>query len=380
MAGDTETTKRTAAATKFWSAVKVEPVEIALNSGVGLTLRAYRMDDEITPADVSGRDRRRRDAAAPVAVTTDEEIRGVRRRGARRRRARPPSSRTTTTTRSRREDEDDEDEDEDEASRTRRPEEVPVFLTHAGKLLLFQRRGLVEFVRSGAGNDLTQLDTWTKLVDGVRAGTSCPAGRGLVRARPRRGEPARRPRRWDPTLLIEAGEVARDLAYALRIAGVLALSPGSRWTTSTRRCAPRSTAGSAAFMARRTAARKSGHRPQVWAGARLSARSLRLWTGATDPLPGSISPWHTTCVPGGGRRRGARARVLRSGLGGTSRPTGAAGSTADVRRRRRRGPAAATSARSATTRPATPSSARCSPSGPAARAASPSPPTATTTR
>src|SRR3954451_2023013 len=55
MAGDSETPKRTATATKFWSGVNVEPVEIALNSGVGYTLRAYRMDNEITPADVSGR-------------------------------------------------------------------------------------------------------------------------------------------------------------------------------------------------------------------------------------------------------------------------------------------------------------------------------------
>ena len=33
---------------------------------------------------------------------------------------------------------------------------------------------------------------------------------------------------WDPTLIIEAGEVSRDLAYALRLPAVLdMLSPGS---------------------------------------------------------------------------------------------------------------------------------------------------------
>src|SRR3546814_15505403 len=33
--------------------------------------------------------------------------------------------------------------------------------------------------------------------------------------------------------------------------------------------------------------RKSGHKPQAWVGAPLSARSLLSWTGATDPERGA---------------------------------------------------------------------------------------------
>src|SRR5215467_9006973 len=48
-------TGRTSATDAFWDGVRVDVVEIALPGGVGYTLRAYRMSDEITPADVSGR-------------------------------------------------------------------------------------------------------------------------------------------------------------------------------------------------------------------------------------------------------------------------------------------------------------------------------------
>ncbi|BCB80001.1 hypothetical protein Pflav_064110 [Phytohabitans flavus] len=48
---------------------------------------------------------------------------------------------------------------------------------------------------------------------------------------------------WDFNLLIEAGEAARDLAYALRLTPVLtALSPGHLSMTLTRHFVPRQVA------------------------------------------------------------------------------------------------------------------------------------------
>jgi hypothetical protein len=119
----------------------------------------------------------------------------------------------------------DEDEDEDEAG----DEEVPAFLSHRGKLLLFKTpESLVSFVRSGAPNDLSQLDSWNELSERVEPADIAPLDEDtyeldLVVENLRGGRDT-----WDPTLLIEAGEVARDLAYALRLPAVLdMLSAGS---------------------------------------------------------------------------------------------------------------------------------------------------------
>src|SRR5262249_20009180 len=53
--GDAEA-ERTRAADRFWTSVRIDPIEIALPSGVGYTLRAYRQNTDVTPADVSGRE------------------------------------------------------------------------------------------------------------------------------------------------------------------------------------------------------------------------------------------------------------------------------------------------------------------------------------
>ena len=37
---------------ELWEEVRIEPVEIALPGGVGITLRAYRMSSELTPTEV----------------------------------------------------------------------------------------------------------------------------------------------------------------------------------------------------------------------------------------------------------------------------------------------------------------------------------------
>src|SRR5262249_24990562 len=62
-----------------------------------------------------------------------------------------------------------EDEAEEEAAEPD-DEEVPLFLSHKGKLLLFKSpEGLVEFIRSNAPHDLTQLKDWKKLVGKVKS-------------------------------------------------------------------------------------------------------------------------------------------------------------------------------------------------------------------
>ena len=48
--------RRTSQVEAFWKRVEIDPVEIALPGGVGYTLRAYRMDTDVTPSDYSGRE------------------------------------------------------------------------------------------------------------------------------------------------------------------------------------------------------------------------------------------------------------------------------------------------------------------------------------
>ncbi|MFR9776987.1 DNA primase [Micromonospora sp. MS34] len=226
----------------LWDELRIDPVEIALPSGTGFTLRAYRPARELTPTDVAERDQddpflaRRQVVEAEddeevvildeeFAALTGDEDEDERPEGRRRGRAEAVDEEAETD-----EDDTDEDEaDEDEADDAAGDEEVPVFLSHRGKLLLFKTpESLVSFVRSGAPNDLSQLDSWNELSDRVEPDDITPLDEDtyeldLVVENLRGGHDA-----WDPTLLIEAGEIARDLAYALRLPGVLdMLSAGS---------------------------------------------------------------------------------------------------------------------------------------------------------
>ncbi|MFG1776241.1 DNA primase [Micromonospora sp. NPDC049051] len=220
----------------LWDELRIDPVEIALPAGTGYTLRAYRPARELTPTDVTERDQddpflARRQAAEEededdetlvildeevaqeFAESDEEEAKGRRRDATDDKDAEADS-----------EDETD-DEDEDDAG----DEEVPVFLSHRGRLLLFKTpESLVSFIRSGAPNDLSQLDSWNELSERVEPADIAPLDEDiyeldLVVENLRGGHDT-----WDPTLLIEAGEVARDLAYALRLPAVLdMLSAGS---------------------------------------------------------------------------------------------------------------------------------------------------------
>lgn len=246
---DADATTSAAPDRSLWEDVRIDPVEIALPGGVGYTLRAYRMSDEVTPTDVSGREeedlfaQRARQAESEDEADllldegfTDEDLDAGQeppRRGGRGRAGDLVDDEEPVEDATMSAEDEEEPADEEEATdeiEEAEPEEVPVFLSHQGKLLLFNSpEALVGFVRSGAPNDLAQLDTWSELVDRIEPTDIVPLEEDsyeldLVVENLRGGHDA-----WDPTLLIKAGEVARDLGYALRLHSVLeALAPGSR--------------------------------------------------------------------------------------------------------------------------------------------------------
>jgi hypothetical protein len=225
----------------LWEEVRIDPVEIALPAGTGYTLRAYRLSTELTPTDTAVRDdddlfaaRSRaadEDDDDETVVILDEEFLDEDDPRPGRHHGRTDHEELAVV-----EDEVDdealaeqEEEAEEEEEEGEEGEEVPVFLTHRGKLLLFRSaEALVSFLRSGAPNDLAQVDTYPTLVERVQPEDVAPLDEDsyeldLVVENLRGGHDS-----WDPTLIIEAGEVARDLAYALRLPAVLdMLSPGS---------------------------------------------------------------------------------------------------------------------------------------------------------
>lgn len=225
---------RSDATDELWEEVRIDPVKVALpRELVGYTLRAYRPADQVTPTEAApaededdpfaARERARAEEDAELEAELDAEAAA----GAR---DRDPGDDT--------EDEDDEltEEELDEAlerelaaEEQEVAEDVPVFLSHRGKLLLFgSAESLAAFVASGAEHDLTQLDTWETLAKRVRAQDIVPTDEDtyeldLVVENLRGGHDA-----WDLRLLISAGEFARDVGYALRLEPVVtALASGS---------------------------------------------------------------------------------------------------------------------------------------------------------
>lgn len=226
----------------LWEEVRIDPVEIALPSGTGFTLRAYRQARELTPTDVAERDQddpflARRQVVETeddeevvildeefAALSAEEDDEDEEKDAKARRKDKAGASDDEKAETETEDDAEDEDED-DEAG----DEEVPVFLTHKGRLLLFKTpESLVTFIRSGAPNDLSQLDSWNELSERLEPADIAPLDEDtyeldLVVENLRGGHDA-----WDHELLIEAGEIARDLAYALRLPAVLdMLSSGS---------------------------------------------------------------------------------------------------------------------------------------------------------
>lgn len=250
---------RPARASKLWSDVRIDPVEIALPGGVGYTLRAYRLASEVTKTPAIDRPEELDDfdaAAAAVAssrrvadddesedadqedadqddtddaAATAKELRDRRAAGARSGRAgRDEELDEEFEGEFSEEDFADEDEAEGEEE-AGADEEIPLFLARNGRVLLFRdKQKLVDFVRSGEENDLDQLDSWPDLVKKIESDDVVPLQEDtyeldLVVENLRGGPDA-----WDPPLILKAGEVARDLGYALRIEPVLiALAAGS---------------------------------------------------------------------------------------------------------------------------------------------------------
>ncbi|MET8119244.1 DNA primase [Micromonospora sp. NPDC005189] len=239
----------------LWDELRIDPVEIALPSGTGFTLRAYRPASSLTPTDVTERDlddpflaRRQviEEEDDEAVVILDEELAeeftdGDEDESTRRRRDGAADS------------EADDDEADEDATDEADDEEVPVFLTNRGKLLLFKSpESLVSFIRSGAPNDLSQLDSWNELSERVEPADIAPLDEDtyeldLVVENLRGGHDA-----WDSTLLIEAGEIARDLSYALRLPAVLdMLSAGSSLDDLDEALRSTANGGIGAFMGRR---------------------------------------------------------------------------------------------------------------------------------
>ncbi|GAA3448355.1 hypothetical protein GCM10018962_01880 [Dactylosporangium matsuzakiense] len=271
--------ERSAQADAMWNDVQMEPVEIALPKGVGYTLRAYRLSNELTPTEIEEEEddfailhrRPDDDDDERVVILENAElfedepepvVEASSKRGSKKSSAASDKSDSSADEDDLDEDdvvsvkksdtsdvdddadvisdeddelddeadEDAEDDEEEEEEEEEEPEEVPAFLSHRGKLLLFRSvEGLVDFVKSdGAEHDLTQVSTWESLKKRITVASVVPTDDNryeldLVVENLRGGQDA-----WDTDLLLAAGEAARDLAYALRLEAVrTALAPGS---------------------------------------------------------------------------------------------------------------------------------------------------------
>lgn len=268
--------EREVARPQLWADARIDPVEIALPKGVGYTLRAYRLATEVTPTDVSGRETDEFPQRQYAAVQEDEEFdfgdafddESV------------PDEDEADDEGNEDEGDDVEDEDDDEGddldedgdeegeddldeadaeaedepeAAKAGPDEVPVFLGHNGQLFLFQTpEGLADFIHSGDEHDMSQLDTWSELAavvtaDDVVALPEDSYELDLVVKNLRGGRDA-----WDADLIIQAGELARDLAFALRIDPVVAaLAPGSPLDDLDEALRATTTGGLGGFLARR---------------------------------------------------------------------------------------------------------------------------------
>ena len=217
---------------ELWDEVRISPVEIAMPGGVGLTLRAYRKASELTPTEIETPDdedpfdARERAAAARAAeheeVIVDDEFAALVAEDPKDRKDRAGDAGDEV------EEPDPADFQDDEPAEAE-DEEVPVFLSHRGRLLMFKSpESLVSFIRSGAPHDLAQLDSWATVAERVQSTDVDPLPEDryeldLVVENLRGGHDT-----WDLPLLIKAGELGRDLGIALRLKPViLNLSPGS---------------------------------------------------------------------------------------------------------------------------------------------------------
>lgn len=232
--------QRSAKADAFWEKIGVEPVEIAMPKGVGLTLRAYRMSDTIEAEEEEPEAEKEDEKPAKAAKAakkgkakdedSDEDKPKGKDKDKKKSKSKAKDDEDEEEVDEDVEDSDeDDDKDSDKEPEAAEPEEVPIFLTINGKLPLFDSaEELVKFVKSGAPTDLEAIDTWDDLVKGIKAEYVVPSEDDsyeldLVVKNLREGHDA-----WEPDLMIGAGELARDLGYALRLPTVMStLAVGS---------------------------------------------------------------------------------------------------------------------------------------------------------
>jgi hypothetical protein len=224
---DPDRAVRSEATDELWQEVGIQPILIALPDGrVGYTLRAYRPASQLTPTEAPAAEAepdpfaeleraRAAEEAALAGVIAEPVDRD------------PPQS--TDDEPAAAEFRDDPAEPAGEEDQSAADEEVPVFLSHRGRLLLFATpESLVNLVGSEAPHDLTQLETWSTVAKRVRPEDVVPTDQDryeldLVVENLRGGHDA-----WDLPLLIGAGELARDIGWALRLEPVInALAAGS---------------------------------------------------------------------------------------------------------------------------------------------------------
>ncbi|MFG1869022.1 DNA primase [Micromonospora arborensis] len=236
----------------LWDELHIDPVEIALPAGTGFTLRAYRPASSLTPTDVTERDQDDPFLARRQVIEEEEDDETVVILDEELAEEFADSDEDESTRRGAATADADDEADEDAADEAG-DEEVPVFLSHRGKLLLFKTpESLVSFIRSGAPNDLSQLDSWNELAERVEPADIAPLDEDtyeldLVVENLRGGHDT-----WDSTLLIEAGEIARDISYALRLPAVLdMLSAGSSLDDLDEGLRATANGGIGAFMGRR---------------------------------------------------------------------------------------------------------------------------------
>jgi hypothetical protein len=226
MAAETDGPVRSAETDKLWNELSVDPVELHLGKDSGFTLRAYRMSDTLPGA--------KSKEAEPAGDEADEDAVEDEAEEA-------PAGKHAEKDEATPEDEDAPEPDaadfadadpaaeDDEDALDAEPEEVPVFLTRKGKLLVFREAdALVAYVKENDDHDLAAIEEYAELqerlsVDDIVCDEDDTYELDLVVANLRGGQES-----WEPELLIKAAEVGRDLGYALKNDSVVgSLAPGS---------------------------------------------------------------------------------------------------------------------------------------------------------
>lgn len=221
MAAESDGSERSAETEKLWNETGVDPIELHLGKDSGFTLRAYRMSDTLPGAsdedDLEAEPEEVEEPKAAKGKKKTEKAEQV-----------PEDEDAGEPDPADFEDEPEELEEVEDALDAE-PEEVPVFLTRKGKLLLFREpEALAAYVKDNDDHDLAAIDEYAELQERITAAdVACDEADtyelDLVVANLRGGHDA-----WEAELLIKAAEVGRDLGYALHNDSIIgALAPGS---------------------------------------------------------------------------------------------------------------------------------------------------------